>query len=296
MVLWMFCECPAMFTPTALPAQLKAAFEEMMALDGDAARRAYADAWRYPAKGGARLDVKIFSREEEETLVAFCNIAIDGGFGVSQEFVHELMCDIVSMPGRKGSSRRSVSLSTVKVWMREHGIRRYRANSIDPARVAKATERVRDAWFARVDRCAANPCPYPYPLPLSLPLPLPLPLTLPCSSPTQIHPQAALRGQDPGGVVELGQGARACQAQCAPPRLDLCGPAPSPCPPRFLGRCLHAIVHLTRGAAGFGRITCRSTRPQPTQPSRGLLSSHPSSRTPTAWAASSMLAPTATAW
>jgi hypothetical protein len=39
--------------------------------------------------------------------------------------------------------------------MRANGIKKFKSNSIDPARVAKATEHVRDAWFARVDRCAA---------------------------------------------------------------------------------------------------------------------------------------------
>ena len=42
-------------------------------------------------KGGAKSSIKIFSDDEEETLVSFCNIALEGTFGVSKEFVHELM-------------------------------------------------------------------------------------------------------------------------------------------------------------------------------------------------------------
>ena len=53
-------------------------------------------------KGGAKSSIKIFSDDEEETLVSFCNIALEGTFGVSKEFVHELMwacareCDITT--------------------------------------------------------------------------------------------------------------------------------------------------------------------------------------------------------
>ena len=42
-------------------------------------------------KGGAKSSIKIFSDDEEETLVSFCNIALEGTFRVSKEFVHELM-------------------------------------------------------------------------------------------------------------------------------------------------------------------------------------------------------------
>ena len=42
-------------------------------------------------KGGAKSSIKIFSDDEEETFVSFCNIALEGTFGASKEFVHELM-------------------------------------------------------------------------------------------------------------------------------------------------------------------------------------------------------------
>ena len=116
-------------------------------------RRAWIAEYVLPRKGGARGDSTIFTEDEEEVLLTFCNIALEGGFGVSKEFVHELMCDLLKAPGRETASKRtSVSMSTVKLWMHNHGVKKYKANSIDPARVAKATGHVRDAWFARLDR------------------------------------------------------------------------------------------------------------------------------------------------
>ena len=136
-------------------AQLKNAWVAIEKMPADARRAAIA-AYELPQKGGAKSSIKIFSDEEEEILVSFCNIALEGTFGVSKEFVHELMCDILRTPGRAHSSRNmTVSMSTVKTWMRANGVKKFKSNSIDPARVAKATEHVRDAWFARVDRCAA---------------------------------------------------------------------------------------------------------------------------------------------
>ena len=44
-----------------------------------------------PRKGGAKSSINIFSDDEEEILVSFCNIALEGTFRVSKEFVHELM-------------------------------------------------------------------------------------------------------------------------------------------------------------------------------------------------------------
>ena len=139
----------------ALLAQLKAAWEGIEKLPVEARRAAIA-VYEPPRKGGAKSSINIFSDDEEEILVSFCNIALEGTFGVSKEFVHELMCDILRTPGRAHSSRNmTVSMSTVKTWMRANGVKKFKSNSIDPARVAKATEHVRDAWFARVDRCAA---------------------------------------------------------------------------------------------------------------------------------------------
>ena len=60
--------------------------------DREVASRSAAIAVYEPSrKGGAKSSIKIFSDDEEETLVSFCNIALEGTFGVSKEFVHELM-------------------------------------------------------------------------------------------------------------------------------------------------------------------------------------------------------------
>ena len=140
--------------------QLKQAWAALEKLAPDA-RRDWIDAFVLPQKGGARGERKIFTEEEEETLVTYCNIALEGSFGVSKEFVHGLMCDILKRASprerahAKVAKSATVTMETVKSWMRAHGVKRYKSNSIDPARVAKATAHVRDAWFARVDRCAA---------------------------------------------------------------------------------------------------------------------------------------------
>ena len=152
------------------PSQLNTARTRMLSANFAtlSAKRAFANSWTYPKRGGTQHSIKIFSDDEEEILVSFCNIALEGSFGVSKEFVHELMCELLRTPDRKASSSTSVSMSMVKTWMRVHNLKRLKSNSIDPARVAKATERVRDAWFARVDRCAAlatpasvHPCSHP---------------------------------------------------------------------------------------------------------------------------------------
>lgn len=56
----------------------------MLAIDGDAARRAYANTWTYPKKGGAAAagSCKISDEDEDLALVAACNIGCDGGFPV----------------------------------------------------------------------------------------------------------------------------------------------------------------------------------------------------------------------
>jgi len=59
-------------------------------------------------KGGAKSSIKIFSDDEEETLVSFCNIALEGTFGVSKEFVHELMWACAR--GATSRQRRKVSI------------------------------------------------------------------------------------------------------------------------------------------------------------------------------------------
>ena len=74
----------------ALLAQLKAAWEGIEKIPVEARRAAIA-VYEPPRKGGAKSSINIFSDDEEEILVSFCNIALEGTFRVSKEFVHELM-------------------------------------------------------------------------------------------------------------------------------------------------------------------------------------------------------------
>ena len=77
--------------------------------DREVASRSAAIAVYEPSrKGGAKSSIKIFSDDEEETLVSFCNIALEGTFGVSKEFVHELMWrvrEIATSPQRRKVSK-----------------------------------------------------------------------------------------------------------------------------------------------------------------------------------------------
>jgi len=75
---------PAMYYP------LKAAWEGIEKIPVEARRAAIA-VYEPPRKGGAKSSINIFSDDEEEILVSFCNIALEGTFRVSKEFVHELM-------------------------------------------------------------------------------------------------------------------------------------------------------------------------------------------------------------
>ena len=74
----------------ALLAQLKAAWEGIEKIPVEARRAAIA-VYEPPRKGGAKSSINIFSDDEEDILVSFCNIALEGTFRVSKEFVHELM-------------------------------------------------------------------------------------------------------------------------------------------------------------------------------------------------------------
>jgi hypothetical protein len=75
---------PAMYYP------LKAAWEGIEKIPVEARRAAIA-VYEPPRKGGAKSSINIFSDDEEDILVSFCNIALEGTFRVSKEFVHELM-------------------------------------------------------------------------------------------------------------------------------------------------------------------------------------------------------------
>jgi len=133
---------------------IKRGWAEVLKYPGDdaAQRAARIDSYVAPAWGGAREESIIFTEDEEAMLQTAVDIAAEGGFGVSVEYVRELMRDVLAAPDREiKSARRDVSKTTVKAWMKKRSIRRYKANSIDPARVAKATEEVCDKWFARVD-------------------------------------------------------------------------------------------------------------------------------------------------
>jgi len=145
---------------------IKRGWAEVLKYPGDdaAQRAARIDSYVAPAWGGAREESIIFTEDEEAMLQTAVDIAAEGGFGVSVEYVRELMRDVLAAPDREiKSARRDVSKTTVKAWMKKRSIRRYKTNSIDPARVAKATEEVRDKWFARVDSCAAPPALSPLP-------------------------------------------------------------------------------------------------------------------------------------
>ena len=74
----------------ALLAQLKAAWEGIEKIPVEARRAAIA-VYEPPRKGGAKSSINTFSDDEEDILVSFCNIALEGTFRVSKEFVHELM-------------------------------------------------------------------------------------------------------------------------------------------------------------------------------------------------------------
>lgn len=119
------------------------------------AKRAFADSWTYPKKGGATAAESLifFSSTENKILATACDIAGRSGFFMTLNVLKDLMVRIMKSAGREGGRRWSaeneqeISPAYMRKWLKKNKIFRYKNSGLDSKRAEKATETLRDAWF-----------------------------------------------------------------------------------------------------------------------------------------------------
>lgn len=130
--------CSPPLTARAPAPQLKAACAEMTALEGDDARRAYADAWTRKPKGGHRAaaDFQTFDENETAVLVAAADLTIPK--------LTDLMQSILCKESAERGERISITPELVRKWRRKHCRSMLKSAGLDIARAQKANPAVRD--------------------------------------------------------------------------------------------------------------------------------------------------------
>jgi hypothetical protein len=119
------------------------------------AKRAFADSWTYPKKGGATAAESLifFSSTENKILATACDVAGRSGFFMTLNVLKDLMVRIMKSAGREGGRRWSaeneqeISHAYMRKWLKKNKIFRYKNSGLDSKRAEKATETLRDAWF-----------------------------------------------------------------------------------------------------------------------------------------------------
>ena len=162
------CDSPFVSALVLAPSQLKTAIEAMLSSKHStlSAKRAYADSWVYPTKGGAAAAeaLTFFSATENRLLVGICNLATRSGFYVSKLHLKDLMVSILKAEGRECARRdhddaeQKITDDYMRMWLSKNKVKRYKNQAVQEQaeRAAAREELAQHAARRAADRHRAD--------------------------------------------------------------------------------------------------------------------------------------------